>query len=79
MSDLPTNSAPEDLGRSTEVNRTMRRFGIHSLTKESHVLHFLPNETTGDANLFTTNNNNFLTIKDLFGDGGSKTAKHVVS
>ena len=42
---LPTNSSPEDFGRSAEVNWAMRWFSVHSFTKETVILHFLANES----------------------------------
>lgn len=61
------------------MNRSMRRFSVHTFAKESHVLHFLTNESTGEANLFAPDNDNFLAIEKLFGGDRRKTTKHVVA
>jgi len=61
------------------VNRSMRRFSVHTFAKKPHVLHFLTNESTGEANLFAPDNDNFLAIEKLFGGDRRKTAKHVVA
>jgi hypothetical protein len=61
------------------MNRTMRRFSVHTLTKETHVFHFLSNESTGNANFFTSNKNDLLTIEKLLCYNGCKAAEHVVT
>ena len=61
------NSSPEDLSRSTEVNRTMRRLSIHAFGQEPQVLHLLPDQPTRDTYLLASFNDNFLPIQQLFG------------
>lgn len=78
-SDLPTDSAPEDLGRGTEVDGTMRGLSIHALTEEPHVLHLLLNEATGDANLLAPHNNDLLAIEKLLRHDRREATQHVVT
>ena len=76
---IPSNSTPEYFRRSTEVDRSMRRLGIHPLTKKTKVFHLLPNKTTRKCDLFATNNNNALSTEKLLGNNGSQTTQHVVT
>lgn len=75
---LPTDCSPYDLGRSTEVNRAMRGLGIHTLPQEPHVLHFLANQSSRDANFFTSDEDHLLAIEKLLGHNRSQPPEHVV-
>ncbi|CAH1451908.1 unnamed protein product [Lactuca virosa] len=45
-----------------EVNGTMRRLGVHTVTEITKVLHFLTNKTTGKADLFGAHDGDPLAI-----------------
>ena len=60
------------------MNGTMRWLGIHTLPQESHVLHLLTNQSSRNANFFTSNNNHLLSIEKLLGDDRRQPPKHVV-
>lgn len=75
---IPTNGAPKDLSGGTEVNGAMRRFSVHSLPQETHVLHLLTDQSAGDADLLAPDNDNFLSIEKLFGDDRREPSQHVM-
>lgn len=49
ISQLPTDGAPEDFRRSTEMDRAMRRLSVHALTEEPMELHLLANKATRET------------------------------
>ena len=75
---IPTNGTPKDLSGGTEVNWTMRRFGVHPLPQEPHVLHLLADQSAGDADLLAPNHHNFLSIEKLFSQNRSEPSQHVM-
>lgn len=75
----PANGTPEDLGWSTEVNRSVRRFSVHTLAEEPHVLHLLTNKSAGETNLLAPDYHNLLAIEQLFRHNRRQATKHVVA
>lgn len=61
------------------MDGAMRGFGVHALAEEAHVLHLLPDEAAGDADLLAADDDDLLTVEKLLGDDGSETAEHVVA
>ena len=61
------------------MNGTMRRLGVHALAEEPHVLHLLPHEPTGDANLLAPHENDLLAVEELLRHDRRQTAQHVVA
>lgn len=47
------------------MNGAMRGFGVHPLSEEAEILHLLANETAGEADLLTANDDDLLAIKEL--------------
>lgn len=74
----PTNGTPEDLSGGAEVDWAMRRFGVHAFAEESHVLHLLPHEAAGDADLFAAHHHHFLPVEQLLRHDGREPTQHVV-
>ena len=60
------------------MNGAMRRLGVHSLPQETHVLHFLADQSTGNADFLAPDDHDFLTIEKLFGDNGRESSQHVM-
>ena len=74
----PTNGAPEDLGGCAEVDGAVGRLGVHAFAEEPQVLHFLPHQTTGDANLFASHDHHFLSVQQLLCHNRGEPTQHVV-
>lgn len=72
-----TDDAEEDARGSTEMERTVGGVNDGTLTEELVVLHLGTEEGSRDVHLLSTNNDDTLTVKDLLGDDGSKTAEQV--
>lgn len=60
------------------MNRSMRGFGIHALPQEPHVLHLLANQSSRDANFFTSDDDHLLAIEKFLSYDRSKPPEHVV-
>mmetsp|Transcript_7666 Transcript_7666/g.14256 ORF Transcript_7666/g.14256 Transcript_7666/m.14256 type:complete len:215 (+) Transcript_7666:1466-2110(+) len=77
--DHSSNSSPQDLRRGLVVIWSL--FWVREVTLSSKplVLHLLPNESTGNADLFGPHGNNLLPVKKLLGNNGSQAAEHVPS
>ena len=61
------------------MDRAMGRFGVHAIAEESEVLHFLTNETAGEADLLASDRHHFLPIKQLLSYNGRQSPQHVVA
>lgn len=74
----PTNCTPENLSRGAEVNGSMRRLGVHALAEESHVLHLLPYQSSGHANLLTPHHHHFLPVQQFLRYRRRQSPQHVM-
>lgn len=61
------------------MNGSMRRLRVHTFAKEPHVLHFLADESTGEANLLASNDDDLLPIEQLLGHDRRQAPQHVVA
>lgn len=75
---IPTYSPPENLGRSAEVNGTVRGLGVHPLAEEAQVLHLLADETAREADFLAADNDDPLAVQELLGQNRGQAAEHVV-
>ena len=60
------------------MDGTMRGLRIHPLAEEPHVLHLLPNQAAGDADLLAPNHHHLLPIQELLCHNRSKPTQHMV-
>lgn len=73
-----SDGAPQDFGGSAEVNGAVRRFGVHTLAEEPHVLHLLPDETSGNGYLLAPDHHHLLPVQKFLRHDRRQSTQHVV-
>lgn len=79
ITELPSDSSPEDFGGRTEVDGAVRGLGVHALSPESHVLHLLPHEASRYGDLIAAYDGYSLAVQEVLGYDRRQTTEHVVS
>jgi len=72
-----TDSSPEDLGRSSEVESATAGLDVAPLPQEVEVLQLVTVEVSGDVDLLTPHDDDLLPVEDELGDDGGQTPEHV--
>ena len=77
--DHTADGTPEDLGRSTVMERTMLGVHVVGLALESLVLQLLTVEAVSHLDGFTADNGDLLTVQQLLGNDGCQSALDVAT
>lgn len=75
---IPSNGTPEDLGRGSIVDGTMRGLGVHPFTEKTKELHLLADKASRHADLLATHHHDALPIEQLLGKDGRQAPKHML-
>jgi len=70
-----TYCSPEDLAGSTEVVWTFAWVGVHSLPQKLQILQLVSVKATGDVDIFASEDDDTLTLKDGLGYERGQTAQ----